>query len=307
MNAAGFPDYAIQGNGVTIPFNSGAPDAVGNYWYLEGGIAGWDSPEGRVTMLPKIGNDPASDGEYASDQHYRGRSFTFKLNAYCPSEVQREEAWYLLAQATDLIDGTGLFIVNEATPKQAVVSRSGNNSQGKLVMLENGISTVGVISRDFNLPLPGDANNSIYILSVQVELYSTDPRKYAQSSNTHALASNTATVVNAGNTPSQNFSLTITGGIGGISGPLDISLAGQTMQLIVPSLPAGAPPPGAFPNSLGIDFYNRIIGLSVGLNDYYYLRNLQTPWLFVPPGTSTLSVSGVGTLIGSVTYTSAWI
>jgi hypothetical protein len=305
MNSVGFPDYAIQGPLATIPFNVGTPDINGCYWYLDGGIAGWDSPDGRVTMLPKIGSDPDADGEYPADQHYRGRSLTFTLIAACPTEILRQEAWYLLAEATDLVNVTGLFIANEEVPKQCVVSRSGNNSQGKLVMIEQGMSSIGQISNGLTLPYPGDATQALYILRAEIELYSVDPRKYVQTPVVVALSGGAATLTNLGNTMTQNIELEITSGIVGLSGPISIVLAGKTMQLVVPTLPAGAPSPGLFPSELFIDFYNKLITDASG-NNYYYLRNLQTPWPTLPKGVSTLTVSGA-TVAGNVTYSSAWI
>lgn len=295
MNGAGFPDYNING---VIPFNLGAPTGVdenGCIWWLDGGIDGWDSPTGRVTMLPRIGNDPLADGEIPADLHYRGRTLKFSLYAECPDETAREKAWYLAAQATDLIDSSGVFYANEEVPKQVTVVRSGNQQQGRLVMLEQGLTMPMAISPPLKGLTPG---SSITLLKATFELYCPDPRKYSQT--THFATTGAGSFTNHGNTGSVTATITLTP-TGGGTGPITIVVATQTMQLVVPTVPSG-PPLSAIPGKVVITLRNRTITDGSGGN-CFYLRNLQTPWPVLPPGTHAWGA----TVPGVITYRDAWI
>jgi len=57
-----------------------------------------------------------------------------------------------------------------------------------------------------------------------------------------------------------------------------------------------------------VDLYNKTI-TDGEERSYYYLRNLQTPWLTIPPGVWAVSISGAGgsNIPGSVVSYSAWI
>ena len=201
-------------------------------------------------------------------------------------------------------------MANETIPKQCVVSRAGNNTQGKLTIVNKGLASAGsVISEGFALPTI-DAKGSIYPLVADIELYCTDPYKYAQEGTVATIAGGTAAIENIGNTDSAQLVIDITAGINGITGPLTLTIASLGMELVVPTLPAAAPPPNNFPGELILDCYNKLItGVTIfGDLNYYYLRNLQTPWLYLPAGDSSLVVSGGPDIDGStVTYSSAWV
>ena len=201
-----------------------------------------------------------------------------------------------------LVDATGTFTVNEFTPKRLVVSRSGNNNQGRLVMLQRGYL------KKVKGQLPGLAEGTtVYLLEATVELYATDPRKYAVTVSTAPFFTDVASVTNAGNTATQNAKIVIEN-TGGGSGPLTITLATRTMQLVVPSLPAGAPALSSIPTFLVVNLYEQTIEDTAG-NNYYYLRNLQTPWLILPPGTHdvVLTKAGESNMPGYVDSYSTWI
>lgn len=309
MNSAGFPDYNLNG---LITFNSGEPDTNGCYWYMDGEMQGWDSPDGRVTMLTKIGSGPNADGELPADQHYRGRTLLFTLHAACPSEDAREAARYLISQALDLTAVPGTLTVNESTPKAIQINRSGNNNYGRLVLTEEGFSTQPVITPGFGLP-PLDDQGLIYLLKADVEVYAMDPRKYSTPfSGPIPIESNTFTITNSGNTESTNFFIDIIGGVEGSLGPLHIIRTNgtdvQTMTLQVPTLPAGAPALSAFPTEIGINFYETTLRNGAG-DIIYYLRNLQTPWLTLLPGDNVFTFTGpdVTMIDGSATWNDAWI
>jgi hypothetical protein len=315
MNDAGFPSYELSGNGKGITWNSGTGDDFGSLWYMDGELVGWDSPDGRVTMLTKIGNNPNADGEYPADQHYRGRTFTVSLYAACTSEVARENSRLLLAQVLDLVETTGVLTVNEETPKACTVSRSGNNNQGKLVMTDSGFASIGsVITPGF--PLPGvDSDGQMYLLKADIECYAADPRKYSTPfSGPIPIEDNAFTIDNTGNTDSTDFFIDIIGGVEGSAGPLNITLVnskfpdGVTMTLVVPTLPAGAPALSPFPTEIGINFYENTIRAGSG-DLIYYLRNLRTPWLVLAPGSNVFTFTGpdVTMIDGSATWNDAWI
>jgi hypothetical protein len=316
MNSLGFPDYSITGNGAEIPFNSGEPDVNNSFWYMDGEMAGWDSPDGRVTMLTKIGNNPNADGEYPADQHYRGRTFTFTLYASCPSEEAREASRYLLTQALDLVDGTGVLLVNEEVPKACTISRSGNTNQGKLVMTDSGFAAIGsVITPGMVLSPINDETGLMYLLKADIECYSADPRKYSTPfSGPIPIEDNAFTIDNLGNTTDTNFFILIEGGVEGSNGPLHITLVnsanpdGITMTLVVPTLPPTAPALSPFPTEIGINFYENTIRDGAG-NLIYYLRDLTTPWLVLSPGENVFTFTGpdVTMIDGEATWNSAWI
>jgi hypothetical protein len=307
LNSAGFPDYLLNG---LIPFNSGVADAFGSYWYMDGEMAGWDSPDGRVTMLTKIGSGPNADGEIPADQHYRGRTITFTLYASSSSETDRENSRLLLAQALDLVGTTGTLDVNEAVPKSVIISRSGNNNMGKLVMTDQGLSATVTSTPGFTTA-PVDSNGLVYPTKADIEVYAADPRKYSNPYNgPSALAGNTVTITNAGTTDCTNFFLLLSSGVSGATGPLDITLVNANgtfvMTLAVPTLPAGAPALSDFPAEIAINFYLNTIEDNMGGN-YYYLRDLTTPWLVLAPGSNVFTVSGLGAIAGDVTWYDAWI
>lgn len=307
----GFTDYSLSGRGVTIDFNNGVLDGNGCAWNIDGPLNGWDSPDGRVTMLTRIGTGPNADGEIPADQHYRGRTLTFSLSVACPSEAARELSRYLLAQALDLVDSTGTLVVNEETPKFVTISRSGNNSQGKLTMLEQGLSSQPVATPGFAMPTP-DSDGLVYVMKTDVEVYCADPRKYATTSITTPWGSIVggfwgAVVSNPGNTFTQSVAMVLNspaaGSIECFTGP---NLEGGVI-LAVPSTPGPALP--GFPSVLGIDAYKQTIEDGSG-NNYYYLRSLLNapPWPAIGPGGgSVVLLGGLVGVTGELVYYPAWI
>ena len=300
MNSLGFPDYNLNG---VITFNSGTADAQGSYWFMDGEMAGWDSPDGRVTMLTRIGSGPIADGEYPADEHYRGRTLVFKLYAACYSETQREGSRLLLAQALDLVGNPGTLTVNEATPKFVTITRSGNSAQGKLTMIDRGLSLPAVISRGFTIPQPNDPKG-LYILEANIEVYATDPRKYAVTPVTYTAQASGYTFTNPGNTRTVNAVFTLHNPSAG-SMILNVSTANQTgVQFQVPTSSGPALP--GFPNPLVIDAYQKLIR-DASNNNYYYLRNLlgTTAWPAIIAGSNNVTLSGPTSF--DLTYYPAWI
>lgn len=296
----GFTDYVLAGNGVSIPFNNGGADVNDCFWTLDGELVGWDSPDGRVTMLTKIGTGPDADGEYPADQHYRGRTLTWKLVASCPSEVARQKARYLLAQILDLIDTTGTLTANEDTPKFVTISRSGNNNQGKLVMTDTGLSAPAASPPGYGVADVDPSTGSMYLLTAEIEVYAQDPRKYAVTPITQSWGvTSSEALSNPGNTPTQHAVFTMSPG-----GPFTMSFPIGALHIAVPTVPAGAPPLSGIPGTLVVDLYNKTIQDGSGDN-FFYLRDLQVgPWPQIGAGDSTFNP---GLVPGSLTYYPAWL
>lgn len=278
-NALGYPEYQIQGNGITLSINAGIPDAQGSYWWLED-LDGWDSPDVRGTTLAKI----SESGERASDLHYRGRSLVFR-NGWCesPSESARQHSRDILAAVTDLVDtATGLVVVNEVVPKQLVVSRFGNTGQGKMTANYN---RRGIKPGDGELPaLPA---GMAYLLKWQAELYAEDPVKYAVTQQSLLMTTGSITATNQGNRPTYPVMTVTTGG----HDPIVIAntTTGASLELHVPVIPVPPGPLPAMPSSLTVDFYNKSIvdGSSNPRND---IRDLATTFFALVPGPNALTV-----------------
>jgi len=59
MNSAGYPTYLVNG---AVSVNSGVADENGSFWYLDGEIAGWDSPDMRQTISRGSATRPRPTG-----------------------------------------------------------------------------------------------------------------------------------------------------------------------------------------------------------------------------------------------------
>lgn len=307
MNALGFPDYAIigtpsGGQEAEVTFNSNTPDAFGSYYFLDGEVIGWDSPDMRMTMLTKIGNDVNAEGEIPADLHYRGRSIQVVLFVECTSEENRENSKLLLAQACNTSAVT--FAANEVVPKFLSVVRGGNTSQGKLTMVDQGTTrkeaaTQPVSGGPWGVPV----GTYIYPFKATVELYAQDPFKYAVTPTEVSLDSGVASFDNPGTYPTMKASLTLTST--GSPSTLTISTDERALLLGVPAVPPGAPTLSPIPADFIIDFYNQTIKDGAGSN-YYYLRDMQTPWLRIPTGTG-LALTVSPATAGTLTFYPAWL
>ncbi|MFF1281045.1 phage distal tail protein [Streptomyces sp. NPDC058299] len=96
----------------------GAVDSQGVAWYLQT-LEGWDSPEVRSAWTEREGDH----GAWASPVYYGSRPITLGGTIVAPSRVLLEQAMDQLRAAAGLTDT--LLVVQESTPKQAVVRRSG--------------------------------------------------------------------------------------------------------------------------------------------------------------------------------------
>jgi hypothetical protein len=113
------PGTDIDGRQATLgTLRLGAVDASGVAWFLQS-LEGWDSPEVRAEL-----QDRESDhGSWASPVYLGARPITLAGTVEAPSRSSLEGALEQLYAAAALTDTT--LTVWEATPKQAVVRRSG--------------------------------------------------------------------------------------------------------------------------------------------------------------------------------------
>ena len=309
-NSLGFPSYSIVGTPsggaeAAITFNSNVPDVFGSYYFLDGDIAGWDSPDMRMSMLPKIGNDVNADGETVADLHYRGRSLQMTLFVECVSQVARENSKLLLAQAVNTTSCR--FTANEVIPKWLSVVRAGNAGTGKLLMLDQGTTRKEAATQP---PAGGQwgvpVGTYIYPFKATVEVYAADPYKYGVDLISVPFEGGMAAFTNPGTYPSMNgwIDIYVTGGG---NGPLYVETPERIMTLIVPSVPAGAPALSPIPSHLWIDVYQQLIyNRDIGPDaNYYYLRDMRTPWLRFPTGSSYVNV--FQDLPGGVHFYPAWL
>lgn len=310
VNAAGFPFYTIVGTPdggqeATISINSNDPDAFGSYWWLDGDVQGWDSPDMRVTMLTKIGSDVDAEGEVPADLHYRGRSLVLKLYCEANSEINRQNSRLLLAQAANTSACT--FTAVEEVPKLMSVVRSGNNNQGKLTILEHGYPGKAASSTDPSLYPDGwgfPPGTTTYLFEATVELYAQDPFKYSTSAVvTDFDESGFIAIDNVGTYPSMKAVIELSA-TGGGNGPIFLATPERSLRLGVPTLPAGAPALNPIPEDLFVNLYEKLI-IDSGGGSYYYLRDMQTPWLRIPTGSTNLGVDPPQA--GSLRYQAAWL
>jgi hypothetical protein len=310
MTTEGFPDWNING---LIPIGNGVADDFGSLWWIDGELAGWDSPDMRTTMLPRIGTGPSSDGEFAGDLHYRGRSITFTIYCAATSEENRENSRLLLARALDLTAGNGelgIFYANEVVPKQCYIQRAGNTNQGKLTMANQGLSqltasTPGFISTEL------ETGGQVYLFRADVEMYAADPRKYAQSTTTVDFDAGTAEVTPLGNTANQKMLLHCTYAESPGDGPLTLTYNDMVQRLLVPIIPSGGPTLNPIPAEFYVDIYSKLI-YDADLVNYFYLMDLQTPWLIMPPATLPSPLEGAFVIdpapdTATLVYSDAWI
>jgi hypothetical protein len=309
-NSLGMPSYSMLGtpSGGTagaITFNSNTPDLFGSYYFLDGDLTGWDSPDMRMSMLPKIGNDVNAEGEIAADLHYRGRSLQFVLFVECTSEANRENSKQLLAKVCNTSAMT--FTVNEDVPKQISCVRAGNTNQGKLTMVDQGRTTKQSVTTPVSGTQWGVPNGTnIFPFKATVEVYSEDPFKYAVTPIVLPFSAGAISLTNPGTYPSMNALISFIG-TGG-SGPITISTPERAMVLKVPAVPAGAPALGPIPNLLYIDLYDKLIydpSLGPLFGNSFYLRDMRTPWLRIPTGATTLTTSPAQP--GSLTMHAAYL
>jgi hypothetical protein len=301
-----YPSYSIVGTpsgGVeaTITIQSNTADDFGSYWFLDGDVTGWDSPDMRVTMLTKIGNDVNAEGEVPSDLHYRGRSLVLKVYAECESEEARENSRLLLAQAANTY--SCVFTANEVIAKYMNVVRSGNTNLGKLAMVDKGYPGKAA---DSGSPIgwgfaPG---TTVWLLEATIELFAQDPFKYGVTPVTGTFAGGTMAITNPGTYPSENGVIALSA-TGGGTGPITLATPERTLSLVVPVLPVGTL--SDIPAELTVDLYQKLIyDTAVGpAANFYFLRDLRTPWLRIPTGTTSLTVSP--SQAGTLTFQPSWL
>lgn len=102
-----------------ITFN-GAADGNGvSYRVLR--FDGWDSPDVRQTVLDRVGDE----GGILAESFYGTRTIILRGWIIAPTYTALWQGWNSLTTASDLVDANGTLVVNEPTPKQVFVRRSG--------------------------------------------------------------------------------------------------------------------------------------------------------------------------------------
>lgn len=96
----------------------GAVDSKGVAWYLQT-LDGWDSPDVRAEVSEREGDH----GAWASPVYLGARPLTLGGTIVAPSRPMLEDAMNQLRAAAGL--GDTLLVVQESTPKQCTVRRSG--------------------------------------------------------------------------------------------------------------------------------------------------------------------------------------
>jgi hypothetical protein len=186
-------------------------------------------------------------------------------------------------------------------------------------MTDKGFGSVqDVITPGLAICEPEASTGLRYLWEADVEVYCSDPRKYAVTPIEATFGGFVFDGVgywgvpfdNPGNTMTQKIDFTVFGPTTGnfnFAGTLGPANNLGSLNLAVPSTP-GPPLPG-FPDRLDVDVYNQTIVDQFGGNKYY-LRNLLAapPWCMIPPGTGYLFMEGglVGKA-GSLTYYPAWV
>jgi hypothetical protein len=113
------PGTDIDGRQATLgTLRLGAVDSSGVAWFLQG-VEGWDSPEVRAELQDR----EADHGSWASPVYLGSRPITLKGTLEAPDRPTLDGALDQLYAAAALTDTT--LTVWEATPKQALVRRSG--------------------------------------------------------------------------------------------------------------------------------------------------------------------------------------
>lgn len=113
------PGAALDGMQATLgTVTLGAIDSQGVAWYLQS-LEGWDSPDVRSEFSERDGDH----GAWASPVYLGARPITLGGTIVAPSRALLEQAMDQLRAAAGLTDT--VLVVQETTPKQAIVRRSG--------------------------------------------------------------------------------------------------------------------------------------------------------------------------------------
>ena len=273
------------GAGPATDLEFGAVDANGIGWMLNS-FDGMGGPDTVGQVVQQAGDH----GGWATPQFYGPRVMTLTVTASAPSWALRDVARATLQQAVPVSD-LALLRLDEPVPKQMLVRRSG-----------------GLPEKSLNLT---DVQFSVILVA-------PDPRKYGTV--LHSLTATQQSIA-AGLAPPLTPPITLPAGFppmavactnagsfetrpvvtirGPITGPGVVNQAtGQKVTFSSLTLATSL-------DVLAVDFLNR----QALLNGAYRTADLSSSWWVLPPGTTTVQVTGTGTTGSQTTvaWRDAWI
>lgn len=278
------PGSTTQLSPVTIPL--GGVDGNGIAWLLNK-VEGWDGPDVQGGgVIPKSGDH----GAWASPQYYAARNLTLTITASAPGQALRDLARGLLQEAIPVSD-LAVFSYDEPVPKQAQVRRSGKISETYPTLTDVQF-TCGLVAPDprkyavqvqqatVNAP-PSVATGFTFPLTFPLTMPAQAP-------------AGAVSVTNAG-TFETRPACTVSGPVTG-PGLMNVT-TGQQVSWTGLVLNAG--------DVLTADFLAR----QGYLNGTYRPADLFSAWWVLPPGTSTIQLTGdtgAGASL-AVTWQDSWI
>lgn len=272
------------GAGPATDLEFGATDANGTDWAL----LNWQGM-GGVSTAGQVVQRAGDHGAWATPQFYGPRTLTLTVHATAKTQALRDAARAFMQQAIPVSD-LALFRWDEPTPVQMRVRRSGPITE----------TYASLLDVEFTVPL-----------------VAPDPRKY---STVLRQASSTQASVAAGLAPPLTPPFTLPAGappmytactnagsfetrptvtIGGpISGPAVVNVTtGQAISFSGLTLAAT--------DSLVVDLSTR----QALLNGIYRPADISSAWWVMPPGTTTVQVTGTASTGSTMTvaWRDAWI
>lgn len=272
------------GGGPATDLEFGTTDANGTWWL----ITGWQGMDGAPTagqVVQKAGDH----GAYATPQWYGPRTITLTVQATARSQALRDVARAFLHQAIPVSDLATLRW-DEPVPVQMGVRRSGPIAETYMTLVDCVFS---------------------------VPLIAPDPRKYGTV--LHTLAATQASPA-AGLAPPLTPPLTLPAGAGPMSVACTNAGSFETRPLVTINGPITSPAVVNQTTGQQVGFTGLSLTasdvLSVDfnakqgtLNGVYRPADTSSSWWVLPPGTTTVQVTGTGTTGSTMTvaWRDAWI
>jgi hypothetical protein len=282
----GFWQGSLEYNdaGVTIEF--GATDANGVTWLWQK-LDGWDGPDVQGGgVIPKSGDH----GAWAAPQFLAARNLTLTATASAPTQALRDTARALMQQAIPVSD-LAVLTVGEPVPKQAMVRRSGKITETCPTLCDVTF-TCGLVAPD---PRKYATQPTVITIGAQPTLGAGLAVPIVMPLSFPAQAAGGSLVATNNGTFETRPLITITGPI--TSPGLTNVTTGQTVSWTGLALGAA--------DVLTVDF-----GIRQGLlNGVFRPADLFSAWWTLPPGSSTIQMSGASSTGAtvSVSYSDAWI
>jgi tail protein len=282
----GFWTGSLEYDAAGVTINFGATDDNGVTWLWQS-ISGFDGPDVQGGgVIPKSGDH----GAWAAPQFYAARQLTLTVTAMAPSQALRDTARGLMQQAIPVSD-LAILVYDEPEPKQIAVRRSGKITEA--------YSDLCAVTFTAGLVAPDPRKYSVQVSTVTVNASASSGGGLSMPLTMPltfpgATPSGSLTAVNNGTFETRPV-ITITGPI--TSPGLTNVTTGMTVSWTGLVLGAG--------DALTADF-----GVRQGLlNGAFRPADLFSAWWNLPPGASTIQLSGNsgGGAAMSCSWRSAWI